>query len=133
MSHFVEIRLVIKDQKALVRALERMGFAGKVQSHDTARNVRDYWGNKSPVMAEVIVPREHFGHADFGFEKQKDGTFKAHMDSYDQGRLGAKWEDKLSTFYGIEKTKIELEHKGMKYTEDLDEKQRPRIRIRMDY
>ena len=41
------------------------------------------------------------------------------------------WQKKLFTYYGVEKTKIELKKKRIRFVEDVDEQERPRIRARI--
>ena len=133
MSHFVDIVTQIKDEKALIRALERLGFKDKIEVHAEAQNLYGYQGDRRSQKANVILRREYVGTAsnDIGFEKMPDGKYKAHISEFDSRRYGETWQNKLFTYYGVEKSKIELEHRGMKYTEDVDEKQRPRIRIKL--
>ena len=134
MSHFVDIVTMIKDVNALVRALGRVGFSkDKVELHEQADYLYGYQGDKRSQKANVILRRKYVGHAsnDIGFERQKDGSYLAHISEYDHGKYGKEWQDKLNTYYGVEKAKVEFEKKGMKYFEEVDEKQRPRLRVKI--
>lgn len=142
MSHYVDIITEIYDIKALVRALERVGFKGRVEVHKTAQCLYGYMGDLRNQKAHVIIRRKYVGSSanDIGFERMSDGRFKAHISEYDQGtgqysghkgKHGKEWQNKLYTYYGIEKSKIEFDNKGMTYKEDVDEKQRPRLRVRI--
>ena len=141
MSHYVELTTQIKDRKALVSALERMGFKDKVEVHDTAQNLYGYQGDVRPQKAHVIIRRQHIGPSsnDVGYEKGSDGFFRAHISEFDSAK-GAyhtrtdavctdEWQEKVGTWYGVECAKYELENQGLSYKEDLDEKQRPRLRV----
>lgn len=142
MSHYVDIVTEIKDQDALVRALERVGFKGKIEVHETAQNLYGYQGDLRDVKAHVIIRKRYVGGAsnDIGFEKKAE-KFVFHISEFDQGigeyngrtdaKYGKTWQTKLQTYYGVEKAKIEFEHKGWSYTEDLDEKERPRLRVKI--
>lgn len=131
MSHYVQIVTAIKDQKALVRALDRMGFGKhKVELHDTPQNLYGYQGDVRSQKAHIILRRNYVGHAsnDIGFERV-NGLYVAHISEYDQGCYGSDWQKRLFTYYGVEKAKLELEKQGTEYVEDMDTEGRPRIRI----
>lgn len=144
MSHFVNIVTEIRDCKALLKALERLGFdSKKVEVYDKPQNLYGYQGDVRKQKAHVIIRRKYVGMSsnDIGFEQQADGRFVAHISEFDQGtgeyssRKDAKynetWQNKLCTYYGVEKAKVELDLRGLKYFEDLDDKQRPRIKVRI--
>jgi len=131
MSHYLNLRTNITDQEALVRALVRLGGCfnkwnkSDIESHNAAQNLYGYQGDKRPQKAQVVIRRQNVGHAanDIGFERQADGTFRAHISEYDTGRgYNSGWLGKLTTYYGVEKAKIELDAKGLKYTETTDAK-----------
>jgi hypothetical protein len=140
MSHFVEIVTVMTDLKALVRALERVGFKGKIELHDNPQNLFGYQGDKRKEKAHVIIRKQHVGSSsnDIGFEKIANGKIVSHISEFDQGKgqyassrgkYNDEWQTKLCTWYGVEKAKMELEKKGLAYFEDLDDKERPRLKV----
>jgi len=138
VSHFVSIKTKVRDRLALVRALVRMGFSkDQIEVCDAAREMSDYYGGKK--MANVIIRSRHSGiPSDIGFEKSKDGVYVAHVDEYKYSggtHYNAAWQKKLYTYYGVEKAKMELDKQGHKigvnYFEDVDEKERPRLRVRL--
>jgi hypothetical protein len=140
MSHYIDILTEITDREALVHALERMGFKGKIEIHETASALYGYQGDERKQKAHVIIRRSFVGHSsnDIGFEKMSDGRFKAHISEYESatgqyargsGKYGQEWQNKLYTYYGVEKSKSEFDKKKLKYVEDVDEKQRPRLRV----
>jgi len=140
MSHYVDILTEITDRDALVRALERVGFKGKIEVHETAVPLYGYLGDKRGQKAHVIIRRSFVGSSanDIGFEQAPDGKFKAHISEFETGtgryaggdsKYGTEWQNKLYTYYGVEKSKCEFEKKKLKYIEDVDEKQRPRLHV----
>lgn len=142
MSHYLDIETEINHQGALVRALERLGFKDKIEVHEKAQNLYGYQGDIRKDKAHVIIRRKYVGSAanDIGFEKTDTGKYRAHISEFDQGKgsyshnkgnYGDEWQKKLFTYYGVERAKIEFEKKRMKYTEELDEQNRIRLRVRM--
>jgi len=142
MSHYIDILTQIYDRTALVRALERVGFKNKIEVYDKAQNLHGYQGDTRKQVAHVIIRRQHVGSSanDIGFEKTKDGPFKAHISEFDSGSgsysskralYGKDWQNKLYTYYGVEKAKMEFDKKGMAWEEDVDEKERPRLRVNL--
>lgn len=131
MSHYVDVVLEIKDEKALVLALERLGFKSHIEIHKEAQNLYGYKGDVREQKAHVILRRTYVGRVsnDIGFERQVDGRYHAHISEFDSTKYDKAWQGKLLTYYGVEKAKIECEQKHWKYVEDLDEKERPRLRI----
>jgi hypothetical protein len=139
MSHFVDVVTEIKDRKALVRALERLGFKGMIEIHDTPMALFGYQGDKRAQKAHIIIRRRYIGSSsnDIGYE-EVNGRFVAHISEFDSGtgtysshtdaRCNQAWQLKLSTYYGVEKVKMEYDLKHIKYEEDVDEKERPRLR-----
>lgn len=131
MSHYVDIETEIQNQEALVRALERLGFKNKIEIHTTSQNLYGYQGDLRKQKANVIIRKKYVGRAanDIGFEKTSEGRFIAHISEYDHGKYGEKWQKKLFTYYGVEAAKIECEKMNYSYTETIDEKERPRLKI----
>jgi hypothetical protein len=132
MSHYIDIEMQIKDRNALVRALGRMGFKNKVEIHDDARNLYGYQNDERKQKANVIIRKKFISSAsnDIGFEKQDSGFFTAHISEYDKSiGYDDKWTTKLFTYYGVECAKQEAEREGLTYVEDVDEKNRIRLRV----
>ena len=131
MSHFVSITTELRDKDAILRALKRVGLTAQYDAKGIA--MTDYFGNRSNISADIVVSRSKAkSHADLGFIRERDGTFSIHIDDYDKKfGAGSAWQRKLLTYYGVERTKIELDKKKLSYVEDLDEKERPRIRVRL--
>jgi Protein of unknown function (DUF1257) len=143
MSHYVNIVTQIKDQKALIKALGRLGFdKGKIEVYETPQSLCGYQNDVRPEKAHVILRKKFVGSSsnDIGFERQADGRYAAHISEFDQGTgsyaghegvYGKTWQGKLSAYYGVELAKSEYDKKGLKYFEDVDDKEQPRLRIKM--
>lgn len=129
MSHYVDVVTTVKSQSALVRALERMGFKGKIETHAQAQNLFGYRGDMRNQKAHVIIRRRYVGASanDIGFEKLPSGNFIAHISEYDHGRYGADWQNKLYTYCNVETAKEVYEKKGWSYKETIDEQNRIRL------
>lgn len=132
MSHYVDVTTEIKDEKALVKALGRLGYQGMVEVYDHAVNLYGYRGDMRSQKANVVLRRKNLSSAsnDIGFERMSDGRYRAHISEYDESiGYNEQWRNKLYTYYGVEKAKMDCKARGYKYVEDVDEKQRPRLRV----
>jgi len=147
MSHLLDFKTCVTDRNALVRALERMGFKNKVEVHDKAVLLSGHMIDTGRKLANVIVRKQYTGiPADLGFEEKVDAdgntTFVAHIDEYNYSgnactwpysrlsrmQYNKSWQDKLYTYYNVEKSKMELEAKGIDYTELKDDQGRLQIK-----
>lgn len=140
MSHYVNVHTQITDCDALCRALGRVGFRdNQIERFDIGQPLYGYQGDKRNQKANVIIRRKHVGTSanDIGFEKHKDGHYVAHISEFDSGtgsyssgtgKYGSDWQNKLFTYYGVEKAKMAYEEKGYEYEENMDEEERPHLR-----
>lgn len=88
MSEMQKVTVEFKDQDCLVSALEEMGYSPEV--HATAIDMIGYGGVKR--KANVIVSKNQFGGmANAGFQKMEDGTYTLHVDDYDWGSHGKRF------------------------------------------
>ena len=129
MSHYLDMKTTITDAEALARALTRMGISrDAIELHDKATTLNGWQGETR--KANVIVRKQwlqsHQGqtqwsggtvYADMGFVQEEDGSYKALVDDHN---FNPTWVQKMSTYYNIEKSKIELEAKKIKYTESTE-------------
>ena len=136
MSHSLNFETQINDVEALVRALLRVErpkgtkcfTRNQIEIHEKASMMKTYQGINLRE-ANVIIRQRDIGLSnDIGFVKESTGFYTGVIDSY-QG-YDEPWLTRLYTYYNVEKSKIELEKKGIKYTEDKDEKGRIRIKAR---
>ncbi|HEY9850262.1 MAG TPA: DUF1257 domain-containing protein [Leptolyngbyaceae cyanobacterium] len=103
MSHFTAIKTEIRDVKALVKALEDLGFQDKIEVREEAQGLYGFQGDLRPETAEVIIRRKYLGAAsnDIGFKKQEDGTYEAVISSYDRAyNYSQHWINQLTQRYG---------------------------------
>jgi hypothetical protein len=121
MSHYSQVQIEFRDELALIAALERMGFKGKVEVHQTPQPLFGYQGDVRPQKAHIIIRREHVGQAanDLGFERQPDGRYRAWVSDYDQtyNSYNAVWLGRLKQAYGVEKARAEAKKKGYRVSE----------------
>jgi len=132
MSHYANLQTNITDQEALIRALcqmkNRNGHSitrNMIEVHDKAQHLFGYQGDQRSQTANVIIRRQNVGGAanDVGFVRGSNGKFQAIISEYDSGYYTAEWLAKMTTWYGVEKSKIELDAKGIKYVEGVDKAQ----------
>lgn len=118
MSHYTQTEIgEITDEECLVKALEALGFMGKIERHDVASFLYGYHGDRRPQKAHVVIRRQHIGSAsnDIGFERQANGTYVAHISEYDQRiGYGDKWVKKVKQAYAAEKILKEAKKKGIR-------------------
>jgi len=119
MSLYLEMNTEFSDVDSLKKALEQMGFMGHVEVHQTAQILYGYHGDARAQKAHVIIRRQYVGGSanDIGFEKQLNGTYKAHISEFDKGRgYNEKWLGKLKQAYTCEKIAKEAIRSGRTVT-----------------
>jgi hypothetical protein len=114
-----------------------MGFkADQIEVCEKPSLLEGFYSTDTPRNANVIIRKKNSGiPSDIGWEKGSDGSFIAYIDEYDYHRgvhYSPEWQKKLMTWYGVERSILECKRKGYQYTEDLDEKQRPRLRVNIN-
>jgi hypothetical protein len=134
MSHLANIKTVMKDLDALVMALERMGYKGKIERHATVQDLDGYQRRQEGVSrkAHVIIRQKNLdfqSYNDIGFEQKSDGTVVSYMDK--DGKHD-EWMTKLSTNYNIAKSMKTFKAKGLKWTETVDEKNRVKLEVMVE-
>lgn len=134
MSHYSEVQIEFKDRAALMAALERLGFQGKLEVHQEARSLYGYQGDRREQQAHIIIRRQHVGLAanDIGFQRQSDGTYQAWVSEFDQRQNGYSeaWMGKLKQAYGVEKARAEAKKRGYRVTEQKLDDGRVRLVMR---
>jgi hypothetical protein len=144
LSHYLNVETQITDAKALYRALQRVTLRGtnkcattdQIEVHKKAAHLFGYHGDQRADVANIIIRRQYVGSAsnDIGFVKGKDGRYKAIISQFDKKYYNQKWLEKLFTFYGVERAKMELEKRRMKFKEFVDEndpQKRPRLMVQV--
>jgi len=129
MSHYLDLKTTITDAEALARALTRMGIPrSAIQIHNKAVDM-DGW-NGQQRKANVLVKKQWihdhqqqcdmkagYAYSDMGFIQEADGSYKALVDDHN---FSPAWVQKMSTYYNVEKTKIELDAKKITYSESTE-------------
>jgi hypothetical protein len=67
---------------------------------------------------------------DIGWVRNKDGKFEAIISEFDKSYYNTEWNSKLYTYYNVEKSKMEMDARGIKYTEKIDDKGRIQLRAK---
>jgi len=131
MSHYSEVQIEFRDRAALIAALERLGFKGKVEVNQEARALYGYQGDRREQQGHIIIRREHVGLAanDIGFQRQSDGTYRAWISDFDRKENGYNdsWLGRLKQAYGVERAKAEAKKKGYRVTEQKQDDGRIRL------
>ena len=123
MSHFSEFTCKMTSEKYLVMALEEMGFKGKIEVHEIAKQLYGFQGDLRQQKAHIIIRKQYVGNAsnDIGFEKMPDGTFRIWISDYDKAKYNQKWIEKLKTTYSYLKINDAAKKKGYMTTFKKDE------------
>ena len=134
MSHYCEVAIELTDEGCLVAALNRLGFEGKVEVHQTPQTLYGYKGDMRPQKAHIIIRRQHVGSAanDLGFERQSDGTYRVWVSEFDESHNGYNkaWLGKLKQAYGVEKARAEAKKRGFRVSEQKLDDGRVRLVLR---
>jgi hypothetical protein len=138
MSHFNNFETIITDKEALIRALCRCDNRNgnifrknQIEDHNEATHLYGYQDDQRAQKANIIIRRHNVGGAanDLGFI-EANGTYKAIISDYDSGFYNKQWLGKLTTYYNVEKSKMELDAKGIAYTEVKDAQGRIQLRAK---
>ncbi len=131
MSHYSEVQIEFRDGAALVAALNRLGFQGKVEVHQEAKSLYGYQGDRREQQGHIIIRRQHVGSAanDIGFQRYSDGMYRAHISDFDRSNNGYNdaWLGKLKQAYGVERAKAEAKKKGYRVSEQKQDDGRIRL------
>ncbi len=131
MSHYSEVQIEFRDGAALVAALNRLGFQGKLEVHQEAKALYGYQGDRREQQAHIIIRRQHVGQAanDIGFQRHSDGTYRVWISEFDRNHNGYNdsWLGQLKQAYGVEKAKAEAKKKGYRVTEQKQDDGRIRL------
>jgi hypothetical protein len=115
----------ITDKEMLIRTLmSRMGLKrNQIEVHDRAQRIINHYHPDEVFVGNVVVRQENTGiRSDIGWELTKDGTYAAHLDSYDyqaKTRYDDVWANSIQDTYNLEVCKQGLVDKGRSFTEKL--------------
>jgi hypothetical protein len=101
-----------------------------IERHAEAKHLYGYQNDQRAQTAHVIIRRQYVGGAanDVGFVRQADGSYKAIISEYDSSHYNQTWLNRLTTYYNVEKSKMELESRKIPYTESVDDKGRIQLK-----
>lgn len=128
MSHFADIALKITGAPdVLVEALCEMGWTkDMIEVHDERQHLYGYRNDQREQKAHIIVRRKNVCHGvgrlssasnDIGFERNADGSWKAHVSEYDKSiGFNAEWQQRLLSKWAICRTTTEAKKKGWSYS-----------------
>ena len=122
ISHYTAVRTQIKNRDCLVKALNDLGFEGKVELHDgEGANLYGYMGDKRTQTANVILRRKHVGGSsnDIGWKLREDGTYEAIISEYDSGKYNKAWCEKLMQRYSLHTIKKQARAQGYTISEEV--------------
>jgi hypothetical protein len=77
VSHFTRVKTEFKDADILMKALEDIGYKGKVERHENPVSLAG-WGDGRGVdtrYGEIVIRKRHLrpAYSDLGFERKRDG------------------------------------------------------------
>jgi hypothetical protein len=114
MSHFTRVKTQFKNRACLIKALEDMGYKGKVEVHDKAVNLYGYQGDKREQVANIILRRKYVGGSsnDIGFVLREDGSYEAIISEFDSTKHNKAWVGKLTQRYSLHTVKDQAKKLG---------------------
>lgn len=124
MSHFSTIKTRLVERDYLLRALDDMGFKGKVEVHEEPVPLHGFLGDRRRQKAEIVIPRKHVGRAsnDVGFHRNPSGFYDAMISGFDQARFSSKWLGRLTQRYAYHAAVDKLREQGFEIVEETEEK-----------
>ncbi len=124
MSHYSTIKTRLVEQDYLVRALEDVGYKGKVKVYEEPVRLRGYLGDPRRQKAEIVIRRGHVGRAsnDIGFRRTAAGTYDAMISGYDRAKHSAKWLGHLTQRYAYYAAVDKLRDQGFEIVEETEDR-----------
>ena len=113
MSKYVECETEIMNEKALIRALEEMGYKKENLRFGKNMHLEGYRGDRRSQTADIIIPRKFVRSAanDIGFKKQADGSFKVIVSEYDMS-CDKTFVQRVSDLSGVHNVMMTAEEEG---------------------
>ena len=126
MSHFVDFKTQMSDLEALIRALVKQGFKrDQIEIHGTAAKLTNNYDSKAKKANVIIRAKNNGISADIGWEFDKaEGVYVSHIDEYEWGgkpHYGKDWQEHLTQFYNLEKSKMLCDENGLEYEESVEQ------------
>ncbi len=120
MSHYSTIKTRLVEQAYLLRALEDLGYKGKVKVYDKPIRLRGFLGEPRRQKAEIVIKRKFVGLAsnDLGFRRTEEGTYDAMISAYDQKKYSRKWLGRLAQRYAYHAAVDTLRDQGFEIVDE---------------
>ncbi len=124
MSHYSTIKTRLVEQDYLVRALEDLGYKGKMKVHKRPVRLRGFLGDPRRQKAEIVIPRKHVGRSsnDVGFRRTAQGTYDVMISAYDRGKYSTKWLGRLTQRYAYHAAVDKLRDQGFDIVEETEDR-----------
>lgn len=100
MSALITCETCMKDQNAVITALEKLGVPREEIQVASPGELLDLVGyGRQSAKVEILIKKSyHGGYGDVGFAKGENGSYQVYVDDLDDGgRLGAKVGTKFSS------------------------------------
>lgn len=136
MSKYILVEseeVCIKDEETLLKTLEEFGFdSSRVEVHATPVKLHGYQGDARSQVAHVVIRKRNVSSAsnDIGFEKQKDGSYKAWVSDYDRNMGLGKAIANKKFFQSYAKNRVE-KWAAQKRGSVVSQKEKQKIKIRI--
>lgn len=141
MSHYSVCQTQLKDQDAILKALERMGFnKGKIDVSSVPMEMKMYHGGSANRKADIRIKGHGWGAEnqldglcnDMGFTRQANGTYELHIDNYTSGRY-KNFQDTLTNYYAAELVKKKSKQLGYFIAQEQETEDEITIKITTPY
>jgi len=129
MSHFTRVKTQFRDLDLVVKALEDLGYAGKVERHGSPVALEGWGGTKR--RGEVVVRKHDLSpaYSDLGFERQSNGDVAMWADS-DFVSRNPRFATSLTQRYAYHATLSSLTGQGFSVAEETSERGEIRLVLR---
>ncbi len=132
MSEYMVCDTEMTNLEGILETLSELGFPN-VSVHETPVNLEGYGGDQRKQKANIVIKRKLVGAAsnDIGFEKQKDGSYKAWVSQYDKNKgLGKEiTSGRMKRLYSKNMTIREAKRHGMRIQSCEEEDGRIKLRV----
>lgn len=109
MSHFTQVRVDLRDESLLIRALHALFGEAAVEVHADLVPIQGYYAHQR-CMAHLVVRRNRTTYrllSDLGFVRLEDGAYRAVLDDMNQEVV-----DRIRQRYAIEAAKAQAAAEG---------------------
>jgi hypothetical protein len=120
LSHYATIETEIRDEDALVAALEEIEprWKGKILRYNEAKHLYGYHADERPEVAQVVIPRSAISSVsnDIGFHRDPEsGRYRAIISEYDSRTYSSEWLGGLKKIYAKNVIIKQAKKKGLHF------------------